>query len=581
MKVPEKYQKAGFTMTNLGLVVALHLGLAAAFVGCARQAEILPRDYAPVEAKLIEEVSIEQPPAPPPPMQQQPLSSIIYNETGVMPMASQRPGSLPGGPDGGLEAGTAMFPEQGANRSALVAEQPVSTFSIDVDTASYSFVRRSLTEGAMPPVQAVRVEEMINYFPYQYTAPTTREQPIAVVTEVMPSPWKSGNQLVHIAIKGYEMPAAQRPPINTVLLIDISGSMGSLDRLPLLQQGFRLFAEQLRDNDRVSIVTYATGTAVLLEPTAGNQKHKILEAIASLGAGGGTAGGEGLERAYAMAQKNFDPQSVNRVILATDGDFNLGISDPTQLEAFIAAKRKSGVYLSILGVGADNLNDRLIQRLAQAGNGNASFIDTLPEARKALSGDLGSNMFPIANDVKVQVEFNPDVVAMYRLVGYETRMLARQDFKDDRVDAGDMGAGHAVTAIYEITPADAASELPDPLRYAKAQQARGAVPTAARSKDEVCFVKLRYKLPGESTSRLMEHVVHASAARKSIDAVPAEQRFAVAVAAFGQRVRGEKELGDFSYRQIASLAEASRGVDPQGYRSEFVKLVRTADRLAP
>ena len=581
MKVPENVQKAGFTMSNVGLVIALHVGVAATFVGCARPVAYLPQESAPVEAKLIQETVMTPPsaPAPPPPAEMYQPQSSIASATAVMPASAPAPAFIPPGP-AGSELSTAQFPDQQANRSALVAEQPVSTFSIDVDTAAYSVVRRSLTEGAMPLVQAVRVEEMINYFPYQYAPPATREQPIAVVTEVMPSPWKPGNQLVHIAIKGYEMAAAQRPPINTVLLIDVSGSMASEDRLPLLQKSFRLFAEQLRDNDRVSIVTYANGTSVLLEPTAGSQKHKIIEAIAALGAGGGTAGGEGLERAYAMARKNFDPHSVNRVILATDGDFNVGISDPAQLEAFIAAKRKSGVYLSILGVGTNNLNDRLIQRLAQAGNGNAAYIDTLPEARKALSSDLGSTMFPIANDVKVQVEFNPDAVAMYRLVGYETRMLARQDFKDDRVDAGDMGAGHTVTAIYEITPAGAQADVPDSLRYAKTKQAP-AVSTAARNKDELCFVKLRYKLPGESTSRLMEHVVHASAARKSIEAVPAEQRFGVAVAAFGQRLRGETALADFSYRQIASLAEGSQAPDQQGYRAEFLKLVRTADRLAP
>ncbi len=575
MTVPHTTRKYGSKATQLAIVVALHMGLAAAFVGCAKQANIIAAESMPVEAKLLpSETNQALAPRPGPPPQME--SMVIANATSVMPMHAPAPAYLPGD---AAAASSAKFPEQQASATALVAERPVSTFSIDVDTAAYSFVRRVLSEGALPPAQAVRVEEMVNYFPYNYAPPAERSAPIAVTTELMPSPWNAQNRLLHIAIKGYEIPVAERPPINAVLLVDVSGSMGPEDRLPLLQKAFRLYAEQLRDNDRVSIVTYASGTSVLLEPTPGSQKHKIVEAINDLGAGGGTAGGEGLERAYAMAQRHFDPKAVNRVILATDGDFNVGISDPTLLEAFVAARRKSGVYLSILGVGEDNLNDALIQRLTQAGNGNAAYIDTLAEARKALSGDLGSTMFPIANDVKVQVEFNPDAVAMYRLVGYETRMLERQDFKDDKVDAGDMGAGHAVTAIYEITPVGARAGKTDPLRYARAKAA--AAPSAPRASDEICFIKLRYKLPGESVSRPMEHVVRASSARKSIDAVPSEQRFAVAVAAFGQRLRAEKELSDFSYADIVRLADVGRGQDPQGYRAEFVKLVRKAETLTP
>jgi Ca-activated chloride channel family protein len=468
------------------------------------------------------------------------------------------------------------FPDKQPNKITLVAEQPVSTFSADVDTASYAFVRRQLTAGRVPPAEAVRVEEMVNYFPYKYASPARRSEPFAVTTEVMPSPWKAGNQLVHIALKGFDIQTAERPSMNVVLLVDVSGSMGPQDRLPLLKQGFRLFAEQLRDQDRVAIVSYADGTRVVLEPTSGKDKHKIIDAIDSLGAGGGTAGGEGLQRAYEMAQRNFDPRSVNRVILATDGDFNLGITDPKQLEQFIADKRKSGVYLSIFGVGMGNLNDALIQRLAQSGNGNAAYIDSLLEARKALSEELASTMFPIANDVKVQVEFNPGQVAAYRLIGYETRALNREDFKDDKVDAGDMGAGHTVTAIYEITPAGAASSLVDPLRYG---DEKGGKKVANDKGDELCFVKVRYKLPGESASRLTEHAVHAASARRTLDAVPEDQRFAVAVAAFGQRLRGEPQVADFSYADIASMANSARGTDVDGYRAEFVKLVRTMESL--
>jgi Ca-activated chloride channel family protein len=324
----------------------------------------------------------------------------------------------------------------------------------------------------------------------------------------------------------------------------------------------------------VAIVTYASGTRVALEPTTGQDKQKVVDAIDMLGAGGGTAGADGLQRAYALAERHFDKAAVNRIILATDGDFNLGITNPRELEKFIADKRKSGVYLSILGVGRGNLNDALMQRLAQSGNGNAAYIDSLLEARKALGEELGSTMFPIANDVKMQVEFNPAQVAAYRLIGYETRMLNRQDFKDDKVDAGDMGAGHTVTAIYEITPASAAGKLVDPLRYGE-----GRKPAPHAKSDELCFVRVRYKLPGESSSRLVEQPVRAPSLHKTLQAAPPDQRFAVAVAAFGQRLRGEPQVADYAYADIAELANGARGTDAEGYRAEFVKLVRMTEAL--
>ncbi|QOL49884.1 vWA domain-containing protein [Massilia litorea] len=470
--------------------------------------------------------------------------------------------------------GVDKFPDVQANKAILVEEQPVSTFSTDVDTASYAFVRRQLNTGRLPPLAAVRVEEMVNYFPYNYARPASRTQPFALTTEVMPSPWKAENQLLHIAVRGYDIQAAQQPPMNVVLLVDVSGSMAPQDRLPLLKQGFRLFAERLRPQDRVAIVTYASGTKVALEPTTGKDKGKILDAIDALGAGGGTAGADGLQRAYALAERHIDKGAVNRIILATDGDFNVGITDPRELEKFVADKRKSGVYLSILGVGSGNLNDALMQRLAQSGNGNAAYIDSLLEARKALGEELGSTMFPIANDVKMQVEFNPAQVAAYRLIGYETRMLDRQDFKDDKVDAGDMGAGHTVTAIYEITPASAAGKLVDPLRYGA-----GKKPASSAKSDELCFVRVRYKLPGESSSRLVEQPVRAGSVHKTLASAPADQRFAVAVAAFGQRLRGEQQVADYSYADIADLANGARGEDAEGYRAEFVKLVRMTEAL--
>lgn len=521
------------------------------------------------------------PPAPAPGTRVEMTGSAISSYsgyTGVPPTALQRrvatmPYPMPY-PSPSYAPGAERFPDVQANRAVLFEEQPVSTFSSDVDTASYAYVRRQLSAGRLPPPAAVRVEEMVNYFPYAYAAPNKASQPFALTTALMPSPWNTDNQLLHVAVRGYDLQRAERPPMNVVLLVDVSGSMAPQDRLPLLKQGFRLFAQGLREQDRVAIVTYANGTTVALEPTTGSDKQKIIDAIDALQAAGGTAGRDGLERAYAMAQRHFDAKAVNRVILATDGDFNIGVRDPRQLETFIAGKRKSGVYLSIFGVGDGNLNDALIQRLTQSGNGNAAYIDSLLEARKALQGELGSTMFPIANDVKMQVEFNPARVAAYRLIGYETRMLARQDFKDDKVDAGDMGAGHTVTAIYEITPAAGAAKLVDPLRYGGGKK---AAPTGKN--DELAFVRVRYKLPGESKSRLAEQPVRPAMAGATLAAAPADQRFAVAVAAFGQRLRGEPQVSDYSYADIATLANDARGADADGYRAEFVKLVRMAEAL--
>jgi len=529
-------------------------------------------------ARPVENRAPPVPPAPPAPASVTITGSSVsaYRSAPAPMMYAPPPVFIPPGYAAVLPRSTGKFPDKEANKSVLVSEQPVSTFSADVDTASYAFVRRMLANGRLPAPDAVRVEEMVNYFPYHYAGPRSADQPFAVQTEVLPNPWKAGSQLVHIAVRGYDIKTAARPRANVVLLVDVSGSMMPADRLPLLKQGFRLFAQQLRDDDTVAIVTYASGTHVVLEPTPGKDKGKILDAIDSLRGGGGTAGGEGLERAYDMAQRNFDPKAVNRVILATDGDFNLGITDPKQLERFIVDKRKTGVYLSIFGVGEGNLNDALMQRLAQSGNGNAAYIDSLLEARKALGEELGSTMFPIANDVKIQVEFNPEQVAAYRLVGYETRMLQRQDFKDDKVDAGDMGAGHTVTAIYEIVPARDADKLADPLRYGSKNAKKTA---AGKHGDELCFVRLRYKLPGQSSSREIAHAVHASTAHRSLDKAPADQRFAIAVAAFGQRLRGEPQLADFGYERIAELANGARGDDPEGYRAEFVKLVRMAETL--
>jgi len=495
------------------------------------------------------------------------FESSIRGQASVRPTPTQGSVALP--PPSPAHLVRDKFPERAANGSVDVAAQPVSTFSLDVDTASYAVVRRALMSGRLPPIAAVRIEEMVNYFPYAYPAPSDRTDPFAITTTLVPSPWSAENQLLHIAVRGFDIPRAERPRANVVLLIDVSGSMAPEDRLPLLQKGFRLFVEQLAPEDRVAIVTYAGNAQTLLDSTPGRDKQKLLAAIDGLVASGSTAGGEGLQRAYALAAQHFDKAAVNRVILATDGDFNVGITDPLELERFIVAQRKQGIYLSIFGVGAGNLNDALMQRLAQSGNGNAAYIDSLLEAQKALGEQIASTMFPIADDVKIQVEFNPAQVAAYRLVGYETRMLRREDFNNDRVDAGDIGAGHTVTAIYEITPVGARSGV-DPLRY---QLAQAPAPAVTPSK-EIAFVKLRYKLPGETQSRLMTSAVRPAALGATLADAPEEQRFAIAVAAFAQRLRGDEAVTGFDLARIIELADASRGTDREGYRAEFVRLMK-------
>lgn len=468
-----------------------------------------------------------------------------------------------------------QFETVDANPVKDVAREPVSTFSLDVDTASYAFVRRSLNAGVLPPKAAVRVEEMINYFPYDYPAPDTTDAPFKPTVTVMPSPWNSHNKLVHIAIKGYDLKSAERPKANLVFLIDVSGSMAGEDRLPLIKNAFRLLVEQLKPDDTVGIVTYASGSGVLLEPTKVSERGKIFSAIDRLDAGGSTAGAAGIEDAYRLAEAGFDKAAVNRVILATDGDFNVGVSNREALKDTIERKRKSGIYLSILGVGRGNLNDALMQTLAQNGNGTAAYVDTLNEARKVLVDEASSTLFTIAKDVKVQVEWNPARVSEYRLIGYETRGLKREDFNNDGVDAGDVGSGHTVTAIYEITPVGA-PKLADDLRYGKTAAAPAAGKTDDAGGDEFGFLKIRYKAPGGDTSKLISLPIGDALARPDMGDVPAEQRFSVAVAGFGQLLKGESYVGQYSYDDVLKLAQGARGEDPYGYRAEFLNLVRLA-----
>ncbi len=464
------------------------------------------------------------------------------------------------------------FPDAEPNPVKIVADEPVSTFSADVDTASYGFVRRALNQGVLPPPDAVRVEEMVNYFDYSYRLPQTRERPFEPTVAVYPTPWNAGTRIVHIGIQGYDLPKAERPPVNLVFLLDVSGSMDEPDKLPLLKQSLAMLAKGMTAQDRVSIVVYAGAAGVVLEPTPGDQTAKIVAALEQLSAGGSTAGGEGIKLAYDLAKSSFIQGGVNRVILATDGDFNVGITDPNALEGFVERERKSGVTLTVLGFGEGNYNDALMQTLAQAGNGNAAYIDTLNEARKVLVDEMQGTIFTIAGDVKFQVEFNPACVAEYRLIGYETRMLNREDFNNDAVDAGDIGAGHRVTALYEIaTPGGA--RLTEPLRY-------GPPPQAAACTGEYAYLKIRYKLPGETASRLIERPIATGDSYDQVDRAPQDLRFAAAVAAFGQILRNEPYMRDFGYDRVIALANGAKGEDEYGYRAEFVKLVRLAQSAA-
>ncbi|MBM0107585.1 VWA domain-containing protein [Steroidobacter sp. S1-65] len=469
-------------------------------------------------------------------------------------------------------ADTERYQHQKDNGVQLAAEQPVSTFSIDVDTGSYANVRRFLNDGRLPPQDAVRVEEMINYFDYDYAPPGDRETPFRVSTELAAAPWNSQALLMRIGIKGFEVEAKQRPAANLVFLIDVSGSMDSPDKLPLLKNAFRLLTDQLTGRDRVSMVVYAGSSGVVLEPTPGDQKHRIQEALARLSAGGSTNGASGIERAYQLAHDTFVKGGINRVVLATDGDFNVGTVNFEALVDIVERERATGVELTTLGFGTGNYNEQLMERLADAGNGNYAYIDTLSEARKVLVSQLSSTLYTIAKDVKIQVEFNPAEVLEYRLIGYENRMLAREDFNNDKVDAGEIGAGHRVTALYEVVPVGSKGRL-DPLRYgAKSEQAAG--------KGELANVRLRYKKPGSDSSELLEYPIRKDAT-VAADKLSPDFRFAASVAAFGQLLRGGKYLGDFGYDDVTKLAGGALGEDRDGYRREFVSLVALARSLTP
>lgn len=483
---------------------------------------------------------------------------------GVLPATSDDAGT----PDY-RDSGRDRFEQVDASPVKRVSEAPVSTFSVDVDTAAYSFVRRQLNHGVLPQKNAVRVEEMINYFPYNYPLPEDRSQPFSTDVAVIDAPWKAGNKLVRIGIQGYELQGPQ-PRSNLVFLLDVSGSMNSPDKLPLVKQSMSLLLSRLQPEDTIAIAVYAGAAGTVLEPTPVSEKQKIMAALGRLQAGGSTAGGAGIQLAYQLAEASFIEDGVNRIVLATDGDFNVGIRDREALKGFVERKRESGVFLSVLGFGQGNYNDALMQALAQNGNGVAAYIDSLGEAQKVLVDEATSSLFPIAKDVKIQVEFNPATVSEYRLLGYETRALAEEDFNNDAVDAGDIGAGHSVTALYEITPASSDSGV-----YANSRYTAGDSSAPAAESGEYGFLKLRYKLPGEDTSKLISQPIRTA---QTGDATALrETRFAAAVAGFAELLRGGKYSGSWNYTDALALSQANRGDDPYGYRSEFVQLIRKAE----
>ena len=547
-------------------------GLAALLAAC--QTNDAGYGTSPEADEVVAERAAPPPPPPPPPAPPPPPHAMMGMQS--MSKMAHSPAVSPAPMPTSLPVDIVdrdRYEDVEINPVKLVSEEPVSTFSIDVDTASYANVRSFLEDGIMPPKDAVRIEEMINYFDYDYPRPATKEIPFATHVTVMPSPWAEERQLMHIGVQGYDVERNEAPPLNLTLLVDVSGSMNQQDKLPLAKKALKMLIDNMDEDDHISIVVYAGAAGTVLEPTTGADKGKIMAALDSLSAGGSTAGGEGLRLAYSLAEQNFDKDAVNRVMLLTDGDFNVGVTSDERLEDLVSRKRESGVYLSVLGFGRGNYNDAMMQKIAQVGNGMASYIDTLNEARKVLNDDLSGSMFPIANDVKIQVEFNPARVKEYRLIGYETRMLNREDFNNDKVDAGDIGAGHSVTAIYEITPVGAEG-LIDESRYAKPE------PTSAKS-DELAFLKLRYKTPGSDNSKLVTRPITDAMVKSDISQAPQYTRFATAVAGFGQMLRQDPYMSDdFGYDSLIDMANAAKGDDLFGYRAEFVQLVRIAETAA-
>jgi Ca-activated chloride channel family protein len=471
-------------------------------------------------------------------------------------------------------AGNEAYARVVDNPFVLVSREPLSTFSVDVDTASYANVRRFLNLGQQPPRDAVRIEELLNYFPY-HDPPPSGDEPFALHIDVARCPWNAVHRLARIALTGRPIDQKERPPSNLVFLIDVSGSMNAPNKLPLVKAALRLLVENMGENDRVAIVIYSNVAGLYLRSTSCIHQAEILSAIDQLEAGGSTNGGAGIQLAYDTAAQHFIKGGTNRVILATDGDFNVGISDDNALVRLIEAKARSKIFLSVLGFGMGNLKDAKLEKLADKGNGHYAYIDTLQEARKELVEQMGATLVTIAKDVKIQVEFNPGQVSAYRLIGYENRLLRHEDFKDDTKDAGEIGAGHHVTALYELVPANVATKLPlaeaEPLRFQQNQLVQKA------AMPEALYVKLRYRRPDEDVSRPIEQGV----LDQGLDYANASEdfKFAAAVAGFGMLLRDSPERGSLTYPALLELAEASKGADRAGYRAEFIGLVRKAEAL--
>ena len=498
------------------------------------------------------------------------MSNMAADSTRKMIAPAAYMAAMPSPESVRLKQNTEKYQKNEVNPIYRVADQAVSTFSIDVDTGSYSNTRRFLNDGRLPPVDAVRAEEMINYFDYQYPQPNSIH-PFSVTTEIVDSPWKENAKLIKIGIQAKDLATKQLPPANLVFLVDVSGSMDAPDKLPLVKQTLRLLTEQLRPQDKVTIITYASGEKLVLEPTSGDQKDKILRVIDALQASGATAGEQAIQLAYQQAEKAMLKNGINRILLATDGDFNVGITDFSTLKGMVAEKRKSGISLTTLGFGTGNYNEQLMEQLADAGDGNYSYIDNKNEAKKVVQRQLSSTLATVAQDVKIQVEFNPATVKEYRLVGYENRMLKQEDFNNDKVDAGDIGAGHNVTAIYEIIPVGQQGWLSDS-RY------QTPTKTSAGNTSEYAFVNVRYKLPNQDKSILLNHSVPVG--RKSLSQASNDTRFAIAVASYAQQLKGGEYNGAMGWDQIIQLAQQSAKPDPYLMREEFVELAKIAKNLS-
>lgn len=458
------------------------------------------------------------------------------------------------------------------NPIKIVNNDPVSTFSIDVDTGAYSNMRRMLNQGTIPPKDAIRVEELINYFNYDYPTPKTTEQPFTISTELAPSPWNNNAQLLHIGIQGYEVDRSQRPASNLVFLVDVSGSMNSPDKLGLLKSSFKLLTKNLTKNDKVAIVVYAGAAGAVLDSTSGDQKSKILQALDKLTSGGSTNGAAGIKLAYQIAEENLIKDGINRVIIATDGDFNVGTTNFEQLKELAERKRESGVALTTLGFGSGNYNDALMEQLADSGNGNYAYIDTLKEANKVLIEEMSSTMMTIAKDVKIQIEFNPLIVSQYRLIGYENRVLNNEDFNNDKIDAGEIGAGHSVTALYEVV-LNGDNGWIEPLKYQSNQSKKS-------DSNEMATLKVRYKQPDSQTSQLIVKTLNTNDAQESIKHSSSNFKLSAAIAGFGQILRGGKLTNNFSYGDVQTLVKQTIHQDNYGYRGEFLQLVSLAKSLS-